>query len=535
MDTKRFFLAVLGVSLLFTTGYSQSHQVLEKQYFLSEPITGLIVDGAFSVEFTTGDRSSVTVIGDVETTPKVKVETVALKKEGETFVKVSSDSKKNAKPCKLVIEGKRGQLKLIQLSGIVSFETGESPIETDELVLSVSGASSVKIDGTFQTLVIESSGASQIRVGGTTHSITVASSGVSEVDISSLEYLKSEISSTGVSKITTKKGVNNAVTTNGASSASVNIENGAYSYQWTSGNEQGQEMVEDKIFIKTVESDDGAMVNIVENKFIVKDGGNTETITIGPYDINIKQNKAVKVWNKRKSKFDGHWGGIELAINGYNTSDFNMNFPKEYEYMDLTFPKSMAFYLNLLEYNISFSKNQKWGMLSGLGFEWHNYRFLQDVWLEAHDGALQGFYFLGDPVKKTKLMVSYMTVPVIFEFQTNNKSRTNSFHVGVGVVGGLRIGSHTKAKVESRNSTYQLINPNWEYPDDIVLASYTTSGTKIKNHDDFYLNPVKLDVTARVGWSHLNLFATYSLTPMFREKRGPELYPWAIGITLLGW
>jgi len=172
-------------------------------------------------------------------------------------------------------------------------------------------------------------------------------------------------------------------------------------------------------------------------------------------------------------------------------------------------------------------------MLTGLGFEWHNYRFSNDVWLEMEGGALQYYYIVGTPVKKTKLTVSYMTVPLIFEFQTNSKSRANSFHVGLGVVGGLRIGSHTKVKFENKNAEYSLTNPLiGPLPD---TPTYTSSKRKKKNYDDFYLNPLKLDATVRIGWANINLFATYSLFPMFRENRAPELYPWAIGITLLGW
>jgi len=520
MNTKRILLAVLSTSLFITTTFSQNHQVLEKQYFPSEPITGLIVDGTFSVEYITGENSSITVIGDIKTTPKVKVETIVSKTEGTTFTKISGPE------CKLIIEGMKGDLKQIQLNGTTSFET-KNAMETEKLVISTTGASSANIDGTFRFVVVESSGASKIMLTGTALNIVATASGVSEINISTMEYQEAKINSSGISHILVKQEADNQIISKGISIVE----------KKNKGEQDVTETItEDNIIIKTAEGDDDTFVNIIEKKITIKDkDGNTESITIGPFDIDIKKNKAVTFLNKRKSKFDGHWGGIELGINGYNTPDYNMDFPKKYEYMDLTFPKSMAFYLNLFEHNISFSKNQQWGMLSGLGFEWHNYRFSNDVWLDTQDNTLQGFYFNGDKVKKTKLMVSYITVPVIFEFQTNNKSRTNSFHVGVGVVGGLRIGSHTKAKFESRNSTYYLVNPNIYYFDIPEYEKFTTSSKIIKNRNDFNLNPVKLDATFRIGWSHINLFATYSLTPMFREKRGPELYPWAIGITLLGW
>ena len=501
MDTKRIFSALLSAGLLFATAFAQSHQVMEKQYFPSAPLTELSVDGAFSVEFTTGDTPSVTVIGDVDVVPKVKVEERISKNDGIVVVTVSLNDEKETKKCKLIVEGgDGGLLKQVKLRGATSFET-KNPIETDVLMIYATGTSSAIIDGTFQSVGIEAAGASEISITGTTDYVSVKALGVSEIDISKLEYRSAEINASGVSHVSVKSDADNQFTNSGISSIKLDSGNDDQNVSRT--------IVEGSMIVKTAEGSDSTVIQFIDNKIVISNGDeNTETISIGPYDIRIKQNKAVKVWNKRKDKFDGHWGGIELGINGYNTSNFNMDFPKEYEYMDLNFPKSTAFYLNLLEFNLALAKNQKWGMLSGLGFEWHNYRFSNDVWLGMEDGTLQGYTYEA-PVKKTKLMVCYMTVPLIFEFQTNNKSRINSFHVGAGVVGGLRIGTHTKVKFENNK--------------------------KEKNFNDFYLNPLKLDATVRVGWSCINLFATYSLTGMFRENRGPELYPWTVGITLLGW
>jgi len=528
MDTKRIFSALLSAGLLFATAFAQSHQVMEKQYFPSAPLTELSVDGAFSVEFTTGDTPSVTVIGDVDVVPKVRVEERISKNDGIVVVKVSLNDEKKTKKCKLIVEGgEGGLLKQVKLRGATSFET-KNPIETDVLMIYATGTSSAIINGTFQSVGIEAAGASEISITGTTDYVSVKALGVSEIDISKLEYRSAAINASGVSHVSVKSEADNQFTNSGISSIKLDSENDDQNVSRT--------IVEGSMIVKTAEGSDSTVIQFIDNKIVISNTDeNTEAISIGPYDIRIKQNKAVKVWNKRKDKFDGHWGGIELGINGYNTSNFNMDFPKEYEYMDLNFPKSTAFYLNLLEFNLALAKNQKWGMLSGLGFEWHNYRFSNDVWLGTDDGTLQGYYIYGASVKKTKLMVCYMTVPLIFEFQTNNKSRINSFHVGAGVVGGLRIGTHTKAKFENKNSSYYLLNPNYAYPDVPDYDYVTVSNKKMKEFNDFYLNPLKLDATVRVGWSCINLFATYSLTGMFREKRGPELYPWTVGITLLGW
>ena len=529
MDTKRFFLGLLSMSLLFTsvTAFSQNYQVVEKQYFLSAPITELIVDGDFSVEFITGGRPCVTVIGDIGVAPKVKVTEVVSKDDETVLIKVSSDNGKNTSKCKLIVEGVKKESLRIVLSGLVSLET-KNPMEADELEIIVGGSSSVNVNGMFQSVLVEAMGASVVHITGTAQSIVINASGVSEVDISKLEYREAEVNASGVSHVSVKEDADNNITISGVSSISAETK--------TRKGKNITLSLDSDVIVKTVEGNDSTAISIIENKVVVKDREESETITIGPCDIIINKNKAIKIMNSSKNKFDGHWGGFEIGINGYNTSDFNMNYPRGYEYLELYFPKSLAFYLNLFELNVPLSKNQKWGMLSGLGFEWHNYRFAQNVWLDAHEGALHGYYIDGAPVRKTTLMTCYMTVPLIFEFQTNNKSRANSFHIGLGVVGGLRIGTHTKVTFENKNSSYQLIDVN--DPSLILPApgNYFVSGRrKMRNYDDFYLNPLKLDATVRIGWGWINLFATYSLTPMFREHRAPELYPWSVGVTLLGW
>jgi hypothetical protein len=312
MNTKRIFLAVLSTSLLFTsiTAFSQNHQVMEKQYTPSAPITGLIIDGTFSVEleFVPSNNPSITVIGDIDVTPKVKITEIASKNDGTVLIKVTSGTGK----CKLIVEGgKGGNLKQIELLGMVSFET-KNPIETDKLVINTAGTSSAHIDGTFRIVDIESTGASGVHLTGTTHSVVVDASGVSKVDISELEYQEAEINASGVSRVSVKQGADNKVSNSGISSISF----GAEAYQ----NEDEDEDDEDvtilsagNVIIKTTEGNAGT--DFVENKIVIKNDGKTETITIGPYDVSIKQNKSIKL-NKRKSKFDGHWGGIELGING---------------------------------------------------------------------------------------------------------------------------------------------------------------------------------------------------------------------------
>jgi hypothetical protein len=108
--------------------------------------------------------------------------------------------------------------------------------------------------------------------------------------------------------------------------------------------------------------------------------------------------------------------------------------------------------------------------------------------------------------------------------------RFNSFHFTFGVIGGVRVCSYIKQSFYSRNTTYYLQDDNGNNIGSVYVDTHPT-----QTHNQYHLNPFKLDATVRVGWSFLNFFANYTVTPMFQKNQGPELYPWAVGITLIGW
>jgi hypothetical protein len=236
----------------------------------------------------------------------------------------------------------------------------------------------------------------------------------------------------------------------------------------------------------------------------------------------------------RKGKYNGHWAGIDFGWNGYVNSDHNMNFPLSQRYLDLNTSRSMTVNMNPIELNLNIAKNH-FGLTSGLGLTFNNYYFSNSTML-VHDSSALVAYRLVDQngnkadMKVNKLSVIWLTVPVMFEYQTNSGIKWNSFHISLGVVGGLRLCAYTKQKFYSRYTTYYLQDDNG-----IDIGSVYVDNKFTRTQSQYHLNPFKLDATMRIGWSFLNFFANYSVSQMFQKDQGPELYPWAIGITLLGW
>ena len=235
---------------------------------------------------------------------------------------------------------------------------------------------------------------------------------------------------------------------------------------------------------------------------------------------------------RKERKFNGHWAGVDIGFNGYVNPDFNMNFPREYEYMDLQMEKSIAVNINFLEQNIPFTKNQKFGMVTGLGLSFNDYRFLHPTRLSMDGPVLEGYRDEGISIRKSKLSVMYLTLPVLFEFQTAPIYHKKGFHINTGIVIGARLSSHTKKYYNELNKEFDVTQYNHgQY--DVVYTAISPESPKAHVYGDWFLQPFKFDASVRIGWNFFNLWANYSLNTMFRKDKGPELYPWSAGITLV--
>lgn len=218
------------------------------------------------------------------------------------------------------------------------------------------------------------------------------------------------------------------------------------------------------------------------------------------FDFNIDD-----LSKKKRKRFKGHWAGFEFGINNYTDKNFKMQLPENGQYMELNTNKSWGFGLNFLQYSIPlFSKYT--GFVTGMGFEWNNYRLKQNINLIDSAGVIIAE---DSDIKfnKNTLNSVYFNIPIIYEFQIPTGKKDNRFFCGIGVYGGVKIGSKTK-------KFYELDGDEKD----------------IKAKGDYQLSPLKYGLTTRLGYEFIEIFANYNLVPLFEKNKGPELYPFTIGL-----
>lgn len=361
--------------------------------------------------------------------------------------------------------------------------TMEAKVKVEELYSDFSGAVTVKLSGAATRHFLDASGAANIKAYGLKTQTTEASvSGASMAYVEATKKLSGSVS--GVAKLQYD---------NEAEEMEIN----------------NSQTVEETIERAMSNKDFSDSVNVRMGKFNIEViDSDTMTIKMGRSQIKIDDKGNVDIGkSKKKPSFDGHWSGFYLGVNGFLNKDQELDIPEDYEKLDLKYEKSIDVQINFYEQNINLI-GEKLGLITGLGLQWDNYRFDNDAILSM-EGDTLGF---DEPnperdYKKSKLLTTYLNVPLFLEFQTNSDNNFDSFHLSAGIIGGWRIGSHSKIVYDGRN--------------------------KNKEREDFYTNPFRADAAFRIGWGKINLYAGYNLIPLFKDDKGPELYPFNAGLQIL--
>ena len=253
---------------------------------------------------------------------------------------------------------------------------------------------------------------------------------------------------------------------------------------------------------------DGDTIKSYEMNYDFEAEGRLEDIDFDKLSFDDKNsnssNKSFTFPKKKKNRFKGHWSGLEFGLNNYVTNDFSVT-PEE-SYMEINTGKSWNFNLNFAQFSVPLARD-RFGLVSGLGLEWSNYHFSNNnnITKNTQTHTIESNNLEGRALKMNRLQTTYLTAPLLMELQLGSGSRDDRIAISAGIIGGLKLGSHTKFK---------------------------SNDGKQKIKDDFYLQSFRYGVTARVNYDFIGFYFNYYNTPLFIDGKGPELYPFAAGLIL---
>lgn len=386
-------------------------------------------------------------------------------------------------------------LNYVSVSGTGDLET-EGMINTPQIEIRVSGAGDAALNVTSKNVKVQVSGAGDLKLTGTADNFNANVSGAGDLKAADLETKNSFVISTGAgdAKVNVKDTIDAKVSGAGSiiykgdpAERQVTIS-GAGSVRQSGDNE------EEISIDATITGSDTTRIKWKGKKLIIIENKDSTSTS--------RKNKSSKPEKKKV------WAGLELGVNGYFNSAGTLRTPFTAPFLDLDYKKSYVFNLNFLEHSFRIHRNYVM-FTTGMGIQFNRYAFDKNYTLVPGIDTLKGS-ITGIDFKKNLLKTNYLTAPLLLQFNTSQKAK-KSFHLATGVVLGYNFATFSKQVYETGGEKY-----------------------KIKVHDDYQVNPFKADATVRLGYGNFNVFATYSLNPLFDKQVAPELYPFTLGIRLIG-
>ncbi len=463
MLRKLLFAGIMQLGCL--TAFSQSMETRQV-----EPFTGIKIESVAKVHLRQDANQSVQIVnngiaGQVETRVNNGVLRIDGGPDAELYIAMPKFERAS-------IEG-RGEI------------IGESPINGDDMQFDIGGDGKIKMEVHARQVRADISGLGKITLNGTADHAEMNISGSGKVDAIDLTVKTCKASISGLGKCLID--VTDDLDAQISGSGNVTYKNPPKNIQ---RNISGVGHI----------SDVGSSNAKADTTHLTL--GTTEVLIIGRKD-------SLKTYKKHESK--PIWGGFEMGFNSWVNADGKFEVPQGYSALDLREEKSVSVGLNLLQKNIQFGKSNVWFM-TGLGVTWNNYRFKNNVSLNTTEPISANIDSVSNiNYVKSKLVASYLMAPLMIEVFTSKKMK-NAFHLGVGGMVGVRLGSHTKIKYEEDGNVH-----------------------KPKTYDNFNLNRFRYGVRVAAGYGHFNVFADYYMSTVFKAKQGPTLYPVNFGITLAGW
>lgn len=398
------------------------------------------------------------------------------------------------------------KLNAIDVLGSADVRTANE-IQTDDFNANLTGSGDLTVKLKANSVSAALAGSGDINIEGTTQRLaaTVAGSGDLRASKLKAEQVKVEVAGSGDATVSASKSLDASVAGSGdvkyignPETRNVNIVGSGSISETSQEKADKQEIViNSEIKIKTDaghgSSNDTTRLSFGDRKIII---------------IEDEDKEKDKKKDKKVNEIKHIWAGVELGFNGYSNKLFNTTLPNGGAY-SLDYLRSNVVNINPFERNISLYKNYI-ALTTGIGFQFNRMMFENNTTLVPFKDSIQ-IVDAGISYSKNMLKASYLTVPLLFQFNTS-KIHAKSFHFAIGGQVAVKLGSRSK-------------------------QVYDVDGDKKRDiyKNDFNLNPFQYGLTARIGYGQVNVFANYNLSEVFKSGKGPELFPFQIGVTLVPW
>ncbi len=211
-------------------------------------------------------------------------------------------------------------------------------------------------------------------------------------------------------------------------------------------------------------------------------------------------------YDRKSKRSEAHWAGFDVGVLMMMDANFNNSFATT-PYWDNDIAKSHVINFNPWEHKFNFGTPFV-GLTTGLGFNFMSIAFKDDYLLTDGPDSLFAFIDTVNSYSKNKLKATYLTIPLMLEFNTSRNDSKN-FYLAAGVVGGVRVASKVKKRGEFEGKQF-----------------------KQKEKGTYGLNSFKLDAAVRLGYGNIGIFANYSLLPLFDTNKTVEVYPLTFGLSM---
>lgn len=477
-------IKILG--LILFTGFTYSTATAQQTRTIGD-FTGIKAGDSFIINITQSDASSVKVTAPESVQSQIKTEV----KEGILMITSEGNIKTNDD---IVISVGIKSLNSLDISGAAELKS-ENQLICEKLDVTSNGAGDIHIDVKAAEIKAAISGAGDVTIKGTAQSLNATVSGAGNLKAAGLETAKvnAKVSGAGDAKVYASQSLDADVS--GAGSIiykgnpvdrNVNISGAGSVRESKSGT--GDETASDTTKFK-----------LGNKKYII--------IGDGEEDDHNHEGKISKKDSSRNYNEDfEHWGGLEIGVNGIMDYKNSLDLPANASFLELDYGRSLQFGLNLFEKDFHIYKNYV-NIVTGFGFDFNHYSFQNSVTLNGDTTYLTAWTDSNIDYKKNKLNVTYIKVPLMLEFNTSKNAKKN-LHIAVGGEFAYRINSVTKQKYEENGDRH-----------------------KLKHKDDYNLEPFRYSAVARIGYNDVTVFANYGLNRLFKKDRGPQVYPFTIGVT----